>query len=63
MLSLMKINCDQHGSIATRTRLAVTLFRHALMSAVGHSRSGRASRKSGHVSYAPIATKFRSPAK
>ena len=28
------------------------------MSVVGHSRPGRANSKSGHVRYAPIATKF-----
>ena len=33
------------------------------MSHLGHSRPGRASSKSGHVRYAPIATSFRSPAK
>jgi len=33
------------------------------MSEMGHSRPGRASSKSGHDRYAPIATKFRSVAK
>jgi hypothetical protein len=35
----------------------------ASMSHLGHSRPGRARSKSGHVRYAPIATKFRSAAK
>ena len=33
------------------------------MSAMGHSRPSRASSKSGHVRYAPIATNFRGAAK
>ena len=53
-MSIFKL---QHGMAGHKMVLRRSNMRKR-MSALGHSRLGRANSKSGHVRYAPIATKF-----